>query len=43
MCTLAAQTGGNVFCIESAWDRKKITMLMRFFKAILKFVLAKDK
>lgn len=23
MCTLVAQTGGNVFCIESAWDKKK--------------------
>lgn len=23
MCTLVAQTGGNLFCIESAWDRKK--------------------
>lgn len=23
MCILVAQTGGNLFCIESAWDRKK--------------------
>lgn len=45
MCTLVAQTGGNPFCIESDWDRKKkkITVLMRFFKAIFKFMLAKDK
>lgn len=44
MCTLVAQTGGNVFCIESAWDKKKkSTMLMRFFKATFKFMLAKDK
>lgn len=43
MCTLVAKTGGNVFCIESAWDKKKSTMLMRFFKATFKFMLAKDK
>lgn len=43
MCTLVAQTGGNVFCIESAWDKKKSTMLMRFLKVTFKFMLAKDK
>lgn len=23
MCTLVTQTVGNLFCIESAWDKKK--------------------